>query len=161
MYGTLGWVIADDCIGDDGYYDEDEAIVNSRDTLRDSHDIWADELRICGGVDEFEEDLDHDDPLRGEFERYSDDTHYTARQKAITMAGVISSSCSMNDFDYYDDGKLEEDAIEYISIQEHLDDDNPTGEDNGIPGVEKQEPRPFEKWIKDVKAGRKSISDPL
>lgn len=157
MFGIYGWETAEDCIGEEGYYDEDEAIVNANDPLRDEHDLWAD------GIPEkshFDEDTEISDEYKSQFEQFSDQVHYDSRMKAIAVAGAICQSCCQPSEEDEDAAKLEEEAIEYISMEEHLE--NVTIDKNpGIPGVPKQAPRPFEKWVQDIKAGRKTIHDPL
>lgn len=153
MYGydNFGWETADDCIGEEGYYDEDDAVVNANDPLRTEHDLG-------GRFDELEDDEDGEYVLKSEFDQYSDQINYDARARAITMAGVIAQShCQTDDID---DAALEEEAVEYISMEEHLD-GTATKENPGIPGLAKQPLRPFERWVEDVKAGRKKLSDPL
>ena len=158
MSGMLGWLIADDCIGEDGYYDEDEAIVNANDPLREEHDIWADDVDRISEPSLLDEGDEIRDEYKSQFKQFSDQVHYDDRLKAITTAGVFAhSSCDIDDDEA---AKIEEEAIEYISMEEHFE-GMTTDKNPGIPGVTKQAPRPFEKWIQDIKAGRKTIHDPL
>lgn len=152
MNYLLGWNIAEDCIGEEGYYDEDEVFVNANDPLKTEIDL-----------DNRSEDFEDENGayvLKSEFENYSDNIHYNARMKAIAIAGAVCQSCRQSSIDNTDTTELEEEAIDYISMEEHLENAD-TDKNPGIPGIAKQTPRPFEKWIQDVKAGRKTIHDSL
>ena len=154
MNGMLGWPIAEDCIGDDGYYDEDDIIVNSNDPFKDENDSWSDYNRSESVF------ADEDCEMRSQFEQFSDHIYYDSRLKAIAVAGAICQSCRQTDIAKESTAEFEEDVVEYISMEEHLENTN-IDKNSGIPGIPKQTPRPFEKWVQDIKAGKKTIHDPL
>ena len=158
MNGMLGWPMADDCIGDDGYYDEDDIIINANDPFKEKNDSWEDCNKSEIGF--ADEDSEMCEELYSQFEQFSDQIYYDSRLKAIAVAGAVCQSCRQPSIEDENTEKLEEEAIEYISMEEHLE-STTVYKNPGIPGVPKQTPRPFEKWIQDIKAGRKTIHDPL